>query len=77
MMEDNRRMELRMNEMDQIAGGYIVDCGMFEDFMIVDDHTGDVLDTAFFIFQAEDIASGKGVKKTVITEKKYKEVFGG
>ena len=43
MMRDNNRMELTMNEMDQVAGGYIVDCGMFENYLIVDDHNGDVL----------------------------------
>ncbi len=76
MMRDNNRMELTMNEMDQVAGGYIVDCGMFENYLIVDDHNGDVLDSVFFIFQAEDAASKKGVKKLVITEEKYREMFG-
>ncbi len=56
-MTDNNRMELRISEINQIAGGYIVDGGMFDDYMIVDDQTGDVLDTAFFMFQAEEIAS--------------------
>ncbi len=71
----NKRMEMNMDTMNQIAGGYIVDCGMLEDYLIVDDHNGDVLDTAFFIFQAEEIASKKGVKKMVIADWKYKEMF--
>ena len=53
----NDKMELKMNEMDLIAGGYIVDGGMFNEYKIVNDQTGDVLDTAFFIFNAEEIAS--------------------
>ena len=75
-MTDNNRMELGINEMNQINGGYIVDCGMLEDYKIVNDQTGDVLDTAFFIFQAEKIASKAGVQKMVIAEWKYKEMFG-
>lgn len=71
----NDKMELKMNEMDLIAGGYIVDGGMFNEYKIVNDQTGDVLDTAFFIFNAEESASEKGVNKMVITEAKYKEVF--
>ncbi|MBQ6393015.1 MAG: hypothetical protein IJH60_05855 [Eubacterium sp.] len=71
----NDKMELKMNEMDLIDGGYIVDCGLLNEYKIVNDQTGDVLDTAFFIFNAEEIASEKGVNKMVITEAKYKEVF--
>ena len=74
-MKENMKMDVTMNELDQIGGGYIVDCGMMEDYKIVNDQTGDVLDTAFFIFQAEEIAFEKGVNKMVIAEWKYKEMF--
>ena len=69
------KINLNVNEMDQVAGGYIVDRGFWYDYWIVDDRRGEVLETCFLKGDAEAAADRHGVRYTVISEETYKEVF--
>ncbi len=80
IQEDNKmaiaemdKMELAQNEMTVANGGYIVDRGFWSRYWIVSDYTGNVIDTAFFKADANDVCETRTISNTVISEAKYNE----
>jgi hypothetical protein len=74
-MRESKRMEMNINEMDQVAGGLIIYCGFFSYYKIVNDQTGDQMGTAFFKICAIDAADMLNVSTETIDEDEYKERF--
>ena len=74
-MRESKRMEMNINEMDQVAGGLIVYCGFFSDYKIVNDQTGDKMGTAALKIFAIDVADMLNVSTETIDEDEYKERF--
>ncbi len=75
MMREKNRMELNMNEMDQVGGGYVLGRGINYDAWIVDDITGEKIGSAPTVGKAQWASDDMGVSHKVITPKEYIEMF--
>ncbi len=65
--------ELTPDQMEDVAGGYIVDRGFWHDYWVVRGWTGDIIDTSFFKSQAETICENANEYPIYITEAQYNE----
>ena len=74
-MRESKRMEMNINEIDQVAGGLIIYCGFFSYYKIVNDQNGDEMGTALLEFMAREVADELDVSKEIIDEYEYKKRF--
>ncbi len=75
MSNDNK--ELNMNDLENISGGIIVNCGPLRNYRIVDDVTGEIIDTDWITTDyAKRVAEYNGVSTEIITMEEYKKRFG-
>lgn len=68
-------------QLDAIAGGYILDrgerwYGLNSRYMIIDDKTGEVLTGSDHANYAETIADARDVSQRFITLEEYEQIFG-
>ena len=70
-------MELNLNDLENVAGGLVVDCGWSRNYRIVDEKTGEIIDTNWFAPKnAQEVARFNGVSTDIITMEEYKKRFG-
>ena len=69
--------ELELDTLENVSGGLIVDCGKLRDYRIVDDKTGEILDSDCFATKsAERTAEFLNVSTEIISMDEYKKRFG-
>ena len=69
--------ELDLEKLEGISGGLIVDCGNFHNYRIVDDKTGEILDTKWFLTKnAKITAEALNVSTEIISIAEYTKRFG-
>ena len=69
--------ELDQEQLEGVSGGLIVNCGFTRDYRIVDDKTGEILDSDRASKKlAERTADNLNVSREVISMAEYKKRFG-
>ena len=69
--------ELDPEQLEGVSGGLIVDCGFMRDYRIVDDKTGEILNSdCYYAKDAKKVAERLNVSTEVISMAEYKERFG-
>ena len=69
--------ELELEQLEGISGGLIVDCGDCYDYRIVDDKTGEILDSnRWYKNHARETAEVLNVSCEIISMAEYKRRFG-
>ncbi|SEL41979.1 hypothetical protein SAMN02910353_02582 [Ruminococcus sp. YRD2003] len=69
--------ELDLEQLEGISGGLIVDCGFARDYRIVDDKTGEILDSDCYSTEsAKRTALDLNVSREIISMDEYKKRFG-
>ena len=69
--------ELDLEQLEGVSGGLIVKCGFTRDYRIVDDKTGEILDSDMFARKsAERTADDLNVSREIISMAEYKKRFG-
>ena len=77
MNKNPENEELDLEKLEGISGGLIVDCGNFHNYRIVDDKTGEILDSAWFLTKnAKLTAEALNVSTEIISMTEYKNRFG-
>ena len=77
MKKNLENEELDLEQLEGISGGLIVDCGFTRDYRIVDDKTGEILDSDCFAKKsAERTAHDLNVSREIISMDEYKKRFG-
>ena len=74
-MENEEMRELKPEDLEKIDGGLVVYRGLLKDCWVVDDTTGEKLDSIFLKFDAQTEAIRRGLSEKVISEKEYKKMF--
>lgn len=76
-MADENKKALNIDDLENVAGGLIVDCGWSRNYRIVDEKTGEIIDTECFATKnAQEVARYNGVSTDIITMEEYKKRFG-
>ena len=70
------KRELKVDQMELVNGGYIVDFGLFKNCRVYDDTTGACLGKAYYVKDAKALANSFGVSDALITQEQYIEMFG-
>ena len=68
--------ELSDEELDTIAGGLIVQGNGLENHLVIDDKTGEILQSFFYMRDAKGYAEYKGVSTEIISREEYERKFG-
>ena len=77
MNKNPEKEELDLKKLEGISGGLIVDCGNFHNYRIVDDKTGEILDSEWFLTKnAKLTAEALNVSTEIISMTEYKNRFG-
>ena len=72
---ENEKMELNLNEMENVTGGYVVDNGTGDKYWVVR-QDGSVIAPAPSLEQAVEFAKAFSVSTTVMDLDEYKKHFG-
>ena len=67
--------ELSEEELDKLAGGLIVQGNLMQNHLVVDDKTGDILQSFYWMSDAKHYAEYKGVNTEIISREEYKKRF--
>ena len=70
---DMEKMEMTQDDMMEANGGYIVDRGFWSRYWIVSDYTGNLIETAFFKSDAENLCKSYTISDYMISEEKYND----
>ena len=77
MKKNLENEELELDALENVSGGLIVDCGYMREYRVVDDKTGEILDSISICRPtAEMLALNLNVSRESINMKEYKERFG-
>ncbi len=77
MKKNLENEELELDTLENVSGGLIVDCGFARDYRIVDDKTGEILDSDCFAKKsAVRTAHDLNVSREIISMDEYKKRFG-
>ncbi len=77
MKKNLENEELDLEQIEGISGGLIVDPGYFHQYRIVDDKTGEILDSRhLYTVDAKIVAEALNVSDKIISMDEYKKRFG-
>ena len=77
MNKNLENKELNLEQLEGVSGGLIVDCGGPYNYRVVDDKTGEILDTDMsYTVDAKITAEALNVSTEIINMDEYKRRFG-
>ncbi len=77
MNKNLKNKELDLEQLEGVSGGLIVDCGGPYNYRVVDDKTGEILDSnCWYKSHAQEAAENLNVSCDIISKAEYKRRFG-